>query len=492
MNDLSSLAIILSGAVIAVDVVLRVVALLIIPRNRTPASGTAWLLTATIIPIFGFLLFLLIGSNHLPRHRRRKERAAALRIRGKAPTQHIETGLHDAPAWFGEVVDLNQGMAGMPLVGGNDVHIEEDTAHALEQMVEAIDAARDRVHVEFYILAHDDSTREFFEALRRAAERGVTVRVLIDYWASRRVPGFAQTRRVLDSVGVQWAYMLPLEPLRGRFQRPDLRNHRKIVTIDGEIGFTGSLNVIHPSYHKRRALRRRMQWIDIWTRFDGPVVAELDAVFATDWFIECDQEVLGESLPERFARDRHELRGPTMSQVVPSGPGYSRETNMQMFLSLLYHAEHHVHIVSPYFVPNEAMLYALANAASRNVTIDLYVSEWGDQMLVYHAQCSYYEQLLRMGVRIWRYRPPNLLHTKYVVVDGLVSALGSSNMDMRSFMLNMEVTVLLYGEPVADRLGQIAARYRRCSTQLTLEEWSTRRWYQTLTDNVCRLTSALQ
>jgi cardiolipin synthase len=138
------------------------------------------------------------------------------------------------------------------------------------------------------------------------------------------------------------------------------------------------------------------------------------------------------------------------------------------------------------------MLYALTNITARGVRVDLYVSEIADQFLVQHAQSSYYEQLLRMGVHIWRYRAPNLLHTKYVVVDQLVSALGSSNMDMRSFTLNMEVTVLLYGEGPADALERIAKDYRANSTQLTMEEWRQRSVPQTIADNLCRLTSSLQ
>lgn len=476
----------------ALDVVIRVIALLVVPRNRTPASGTAWLLTISFLPFVGILLFLVIGTNHLPRERRLKQELAARRIGGRSPSLHVETGLVGAPDWFTEVIELNQRLSGMPLVGGNHVHIHEDAAKAFARMVDDIDRARHRVHVQFYILAYDETTAPLFAALQRAVARGVKVRVLIDFWASRRTAGFRRTRRELEATGADWAYMLPLEPLRGRFQRPDLRNHRKIVTIDGEIGYTGSLNLIHPSYHKRKAIRRGMHWVDLMARFDGPAVAELDAVFATDWFIECGEEVLEETLTERFARDVHELRGPVHCQIVASGPGYANESNLKMFLALLYHARTSVQIVSPYFVPNEAMLYALTNITARGVRVDLYVSEIADQFLVQHAQSSYYEQLLRMGVHIWRYRAPNLLHTKYVVVDQLVSALGSSNMDMRSFTLNMEVTVLLYGEGPAAALERIAKDYRANSTQLTMEEWRQRSVPQTIADNLCRLTSSLQ
>ncbi|WP_225733454.1 cardiolipin synthase [Pseudoclavibacter sp. CFCC 14310] len=480
------------GILIVIDLALRLVALFIVPRNRTPASGTAWLMTVTFFPLIGFLLFLAIGTNHLPKQRREKQREAALRINGKSPTLHVETALGNAPDWFVEVIDLNQRLGGMPLVGGNQVHIMHETLESYDAMIAEIDRAQQRVHVQFYILAYDETTAPFFAALRRAVQRGVTVRILIDYWASRRTRGFAQTRRELDAIGATWAYTLPFKPMRGHMQRPDLRNHRKIVTVDGEVGFTGSLNLVHPSYHKPKAIRRGMRWIDLMARFEGPVVAELDAVFATDWFIEVGEEVIEESLQRRFARNVHELRGPVQCQVVPSGPGYASESNLQMFLALLYHARHSVEIVSPYFVPNDAMLYAMANIRARGINVDLYVSEMADQFLVHHAQCSYYEQLLQMGVRIWRYRAPALLHTKYVIVDDQVSALGSSNMDMRSFTLNMEVTVLLYGEATANVLGDIARLYRSSSVQLTLGEWSTRPWYKRMADNICRLTSALQ
>src|SRR5690606_33813618 len=158
-------------------------------------------------------------------------------------------------------------------------------------------------------------------------------------------------------------------------------------------------------------------------------------------------------------------------QVVPSGPGFESENNLQLFLSLLYAAQERAILVSPYFVPDEALLRAVASACNRGVQVDLFVSETSDQAMVYHAQRSYYEDLLRMGVNIWLYKSPYILHTKSLSIDDETAVIGSSNMDMRSFGLNFEVSLLVRGKAFVDQLREVEDDYRSNSRQLTLEEW---------------------
>ena len=158
-------------------------------------------------------------------------------------------------------------------------------------------ARKKYVHVEFYIMSLDETTEPFFEALERAVKRGITVRVLLDHLASRRSPGYFRTIRQLEQMGVQWQLMLPMQPLRGRFQRPDLRNHRKLLVIDGDVAFTGSQNIIDPSYNKRSNSRRGLHWKDLMVRFEGPIVAGINALFVTDWYSETDELLLRETEP---------------------------------------------------------------------------------------------------------------------------------------------------------------------------------------------------
>jgi cardiolipin synthase len=179
-------------------------------------------------------------------------------------------------------------------------------------------------------------------------------------------------------------------------------------------------------------------------------------------------------------------------QVIASGPGFATENNLRAFTTLIYSARKRLSITSPYFVPDESLLYAITTTAQRGVDVELFVSAAGDQFMVYHAQRSYYEALLRAGVRIYLYPAPYVLHSKFFSVDDDVAVLGSSNMDMRSFALNYEVSLMLLGPEIVARIREVEDTYRSLSAELTLEEWLARGRKESYIDNVMRLTAALQ
>jgi cardiolipin synthase A/B len=282
--------------------------------------------------------------------------------------------------------------------------------------------------------------------------------------------------------------MLPVQPLRGKFQRPDLRNHRKLLVIDGNVAYTGSQNMVDSTYNKRANKRRGLTWKDLFVRFEGPIVGGINALFITDWYSETNTLLVRETEPI----DRVVAPDLLDCQVVPSGPGFEGENNLRLFNSLLYNARERIIITSPYFVPDESMLYAITTAAQSGLDVQLFVSEIGDQPLVYHAQRSYYEELLRAGVRIWLYKAPTLLHAKHFTVDDQVAVIGSSNMDMRSFSLNLEISVMVRGQTFVRQLREVEANYRAVSKELTLEQWQKQPRRSKLLDNVARLTATLQ
>ena len=479
---------VVAAGVVALDLTIRLTALAVVPTDRRPSSAMAWLLAIFFVPYVGAAFFLLIGSPKLPRSRRAKQRTINELI--LARTQGMDqVRLEDPwPPWFGSVVALNRRLGSMPLVTDNSAALLTDYATSLAAMTAEVDRAREHVHAEFYILMLDEATEPFFAALERAVARGVVVRVLLDHVACLRTPGYRATTRRLTAMGAQWHLMLPVQPLRGRYQRPDLRNHRKLLVVDGLVAFTGSQNVIERGYHKRRHRRRSLQWQDLVARFEGPVVAELSAVFITDWYSETD-ELLGE---EPRPVDRGEPEQDLDCQVVPSGPGFAGENNLKLFNALTYYAQERIGITSPYVVPDESLLLALTTAAERGLEVELFVSERGDQWLTHHAQQSYYEALLRAGVRIWLYPEPYVLHAKHVTIDDDVAVVGSSNMDMRSFSLNLEVSVVVRGAGFVRELRAVEDGYRSLSRELTLREWQARPWRERVLDNLARLTSALQ
>lgn len=473
---------------VLLDLAIRVFSIIYVPINRKPQTATAWLLAIFLIPYIGFIVFLVIGSTKLPHARREKQTEINAYILEQ--TEGIERVRRDHPwpAWLDSITRLNRELGAMPLVGGNSAELYPDYDESIAEMTRAIDDSRRFVHVEFYIATLDDTTRPFFEALARAQARGVTVRFLLDHWASRGYPGYKDTLAFMDRAGIEWHLMLPLLPLQGKFQRPDLRNHRKIMVIDGSVAFTGSQNLIDKSYDLKSHVDKGMEYKDLFARFEGPVVAGLNALFVTDWYSETDELLLRESDPVQRAD-----RGDALDcQVVPSGPGFDGENNLRLFNALLYSAQSKVSITSPYFVPDDSMLYAITTTAQRGVEVELFVGEMGDHAMTWHAQRSYYEGLLRAGVKIWLYRAPTILHAKHFTIDDDVSVIGSSNMDMRSFSLNLEVSVMVRGSRFVDALREVQDAYKEHSFELTLDAWVERPRRSQVLDNVARLTAALQ
>ncbi|MFZ8756108.1 cardiolipin synthase [Microbacterium sp. HMH0099] len=471
-----------------VDLVVRIAAIIIVPRNRRPTAAMAWLLAIYFIPFVGVFLFLLIGNPRLPRVRRRKQTAINHYIHDTSASLDFGTLRPHAPDWFRALVRLNRNLGAMPIAGDNAATLIADYQESLDAMADAIRQAKRYVHVEFYILQTDDSTDNFFRALEEAAARGVVVRVLLDHWANRGKPFYKQTLRRLDAMGAHWHLLLPVQPLRGRWQRPDLRNHRKLLVIDGDVAFMGSQNVTDSSYNLRRNIRRGLHWVDMMVRVEGPVVASINAVFLSDWYSETDETLSDEIDLFNVSSGPGDLD----CQIVPSGPGFDFQNNLKLFLGLLFAARERIIIVSPYFVPDEALLLAITTACQRGVHVELFVSEEGDQAMVYHAQRSYYEALLNAGVIIWMYRKPFILHSKSLTIDDEVAVIGSSNMDMRSFGLNLEVSMLVRGEEFVRDMRAVEDMYRGLSRELTIEEWRRQPLRSTILDNLARLTSALQ
>ena len=472
-----------------VGLVVRLAAVLVVPVNRRPSSAMAWLLAIFLIPYVGVTAFLLIGNPKLPKHRRDKQR----QINGMlAVLSEDAPEIVPAPGleWVSSIARLNRNLGSLPMSTGNSATLIEDYDDSLRQMATAVDAAERYVLCEFYILSVDDATVPFFASLEAAVNRGLPVHVLFDHIGSRGVPGYRATVAHLDAIGVEWRPMLPVMPLRGKYQRPDLRNHRKILVVDGEVGFLGSLNLIDRTYNKSANRKRGLMWQELVTRVEGPVVRAMNAVFLSDWYSETG-EILVDQAPGFTDEPVREV-GDLACQIVPSGPGFDNDNNLKLFNSLIYQARGRVSLTSPYFVPDESLIAAVTTAAERGVAVELFVSELGDQPMVYHAQRSYYEVLLRAGVRIYLYPAPYILHAKHFTIDDDVAVIGSSNMDMRSFGLNLEVVMMTSGRSFTAAMRAVEDRYREISRELTLEEHLDQGLATRVLDNLARLTSALQ
>ncbi|BDZ45610.1 cardiolipin synthase [Naasia aerilata] len=486
--DVASATLAIAILLIILDLSIRVGAVILIPRNRKPTSATAWLLLVLFLPYVGLLLYLLIGSPRLPKRRRERQKDIDEIIRDTTEGMDRVNRTASWPTWLESVVELNRTLGSMPLVGGNSARLLPNYDESIRAMADEVNRAQRYVHAQFYILSADPATEPFFAALEAAVKRGVSVRVLLDHVASLQYPGYRKTIKRLTRAGIDWRLLLPVQPLKGRWQRPDLRNHRKLLVVDGTVAYMGSQNMIDRSYNRWINRKRHLQWKDLMARLRGPIVAGINAIFLTDWYGETGELLTSEVEPMEDQVADHMLD----CQVVPSGPGFEGENNLRLFNALLYYAQEQLIIASPYFVPDESMLYAITTAVQRGIRVELFVSEIGDQFLVSRAQRSYYRELLEAGVVIWLYHRPVVLHAKHFTVDDEVAVIGSSNMDMRSFSLNMEVSLMVRGRDFVGQLRHVEADYRRSSRRLTLEEWDDQPFWGSVVDNLARLTSALQ
>jgi cardiolipin synthase A/B len=475
----------LSAVLLVLDYGIKIVAIGVVPENRRPSSSQAWLLLILLAPVVGLPLFLLIGSPYINRRRHRiQAEANAALLAGSNALPMLPVGV-TAPRPMSGAVALNRNLGSLPCVLGTPIGLYPGYGDSIAAMTEAVRNAERAVNFEIYILALDVTSAPFFDAMADAVRRGVKVRLLYDHIGSRRYPGFRQMNQRLTHDGIDWHQMLPIKPLRGRWRRPDLRNHRKLLIVDDEVAFMGSQNMIDSSYLSKTNRRIGRHWQDLNVGLRGLIVRELATVFALDWYTETGELL---DIPSGSTQQPGELA----MQALPSGPGFTTEPNLRLFNLLIYRAERRLSIVSPYFIPDESLLIAITTASQRGVEVELFASAQADQFMVHHAQRSYYRALLEAGVKIWLYPAPAVLHTKFLTVDDDVSVIGSSNMDMRSFYLDYEISLMVIGPDSVRDLQVVAQQYRDVSLQLSLESWNRRPWPGRYVDNVMRLTSALQ
>jgi cardiolipin synthase len=480
----------LTSTLVVIDLVIRLLSPGTVPANRRPSSGMAWVILILIVPLLGFLVWLTFGRTSIGARRHERQAVANAVVRERVSDIPSPPLPADAPAYLASALHLNRSLGAFPPVSTAEATLFSDYDESIRGMAEAVDQATDRVHVEFYIMAWDATTEPFFQALVRATERGVTVRLLFDHLGTRGLPVFDELKRKLDATDIEWHAMLPLQPLRDITRRLDLRNHRKILVIDGTLAFMGSLNMTEPGYNKPKNHKAGRKWVELTCRVEGALARSLEAVFLTDWYTETGEELWPPVPPGALVADEHP--GGIIGQVVPSGPGIVSENNLRLFTTLIYGATRRLSITSPYFVPDESLLYAVTTAAQRGVDVELFVGAVGDQFMVHHAQRSYYKALLDAGVKIWLYEAPLVLHSKHFSVDDDLVVLGSSNMDMRSFALNYEVSMLLVGPSVVEQMRTVEDGYRARSRLLTAEEWGRQPYHSIYLDNLMRLTAALQ
>ncbi|MDM9650617.1 cardiolipin synthase [Pseudomonas sp. CW003PS] len=443
--------------------------------KRDPRSATLWVLLIALLPLGGSLLYVLFGINRYQRRARRLFPGADY----PAVRQDLSPTMPEAvsPPLAG-LAHLVGRATGQSLTGGNRIEPLVDGEQAYPAMLAAIESARYSVALASYIFDSQGIGAQFVDALRRAHERGVQVRVLIDDVYARWTPRSAY--RALQRAGVPVATFNPTL-IPARLHAAHLRNHRKLLVIDGETGFTGGMNIFS-TYWRPDAPGQACH--DLHFRLRGPVVEHLMRSFTDDW---CD--TTGERLSKGFWGEppvTADEPGTSWARGIEAGPDEALDRMRWTFMGALSAAKHSVRIWTPYFVPDQPMIAALSTAALRGVRIDVLTPANGDHPTVQWAARAHYWQVLEHGVRIFE-RPGPFDHSKLMLVDGAWCCLGSANWDARSLRLNFEFNVEVYDTALSTRLSSLFDAARDASGEISAKALRARPLAIRLRDGLARL-----
>ena len=450
--------------------------ILIISQNRHPVRTLAWILILCLLPGLGLVLYLLFGTDKRKDRLISDKRLAQLKSEVAASNslmlrKQVPNGHEDLATllWM-----TNKAI---PLAG-NDVKVYTSFDPMLEDLLTDMDKATDHVHFEFFKFEDDKVGRKVGEKLRELAARGLEVRVTYDSAANLTRYKFY---RWLRKGGVQVHSFLPVI-LPFLTSTTNYRNHRKIVVIDGKVGYLGGMNIAD-RYSK--GIRGGV-WRDTHARIQGPAAAELQTAFLVDW----------QYCSRRFVSgDRYfpcvEPCGDSIVQIATSGPMDEWKVTMQGMIRLITQAQRYVYIESPYFIPTEPVMLALKNAALSGVDVRIIIPYYGDKgVLVPLASRSYVEEALIAGVKIYFYGG-GYLHSKTLVSDGTVCTVGSTNLDVRSFEQDFEINAFIYDAAVSRKLRDAFLSDMENSTRVTLEQWRKRSTWEKFKESFARLFSPI-
>jgi len=459
-----------------------VMVVVILRRNLAPVTALAWLVLIFLVPILGLIIYLLIGVSYLGKRRAKyhREIVGSARSEDRMALMQAHTVRPEMGPEQQTMIVHAERISGNPIVSGNYIELIADSEELYRRMVYDIDASNHHVHLMYYIVRLDRIGHMVTDALKRAASRGVTCRMLVDAAGSRDMlrKGIAGQLR---ASGIQLHAMLPAAPWRRKLARIDLRNHRKVVVIDGRIAYAGSHNMVEEDYGHRRAGK----WVDLSGRFTGPVANQFQMLFLDDWQFETEEHLDSEQLFPSL-----QPAGEIAAQVVPTGPSHEGESFRRVLLAALYTAQRKIIVTTPYLVPDEPTMLALSMAADRGVEVLLIVPRRSDHPLVAAAGRSYFDKLIDSGVKIFQYHG-GMLHAKTITVDDAFALLGSANIDIRSFYLNFELNVLLYGPQITHELRFAQQQYLSHSCHVDLVQWRHRPAIKRYAENAAALLSPL-
>lgn len=431
--------------------------------KRDPRAALGWIAVCLMFPLAGPLLYFLFGFNRIrTRARKLQARSPSRDPVAGTPLSHFALSSSDVSVVYRELARIGDAVTGHPLVGGNRLQMMTSGEEVYEAMLASIAGAASSVSLATYIFESNQTGKRFVDALAAAKQRGVEVRVLVD--GIGELYSIPRIGRLLREARIPVARFLP-----PRLWPPtvhiNLRNHRKLLIVDGQLGFTGGMNIGDRHLLDGGASRRPV--VDLHFRIEGPVVAQMEEVFLDDWAFATGHEVADVAMP---IRDR---QGTAICRAVVDGPDEDLDSLVTLLVGAISSARSSVSIMSPYFLPSPGICAALQAAALRGVEANVILPEDNNLPFVDWATRNMLHDLLRWGVRVF-YQPPPFAHSKLFLVDDHYAQIGSANLDPRSLRLNFELVVEVYDAPFTRTLAEHFTSILATAREVTIEQLDAR------------------
>jgi len=456
--------------------------IVILLENRNPVKSLSWILVLLFLPILGIILYLYLGQDYRKQKIVSKKSIRRLHNRPKMDLEELDVEKSVLPPRSKHLIHLLKNNSEALAFKDNEVTLYTKGEDTFKALFDAIENAKKEIHVEFYIIENDVIGKRFRELLIRKAKEGIRIRLIFDYVGSfhfKRRP-----QKELRDAGIELYAFLPAHfKITIRKNRINYRNHRKIVIIDGKIGFTGGLNIAD----RYLTGNKLGMWRDTFMKVQGPAVHGLQNAFLTDWFFVSRQLLSGNRFfpPIPPCPDQNNVL-----QIVTSGPDSDWENIMQGIFVAITSATQYVYIQTPYFMPTDVIMAALQTAALGGVDVRVMMPERTDTFMTQSCSYSNITQSLEAGVKIYIYRNA-FMHSKAIVIDDQLSTIGSSNMDFRSYEQNFELNAFIYDEKIAKQLKRFFLFDQKQCTETTLDEWRNRALWTRVKESVSRLFSPL-
>lgn len=459
--------------------------LVIIHDRRDPTKALSWILVVTFLPVFGMAWFIVVGRNHRKEKIFNRKEVLDVVTIDRLCHEQLE-GIVNLDVKSNELIRKNLGFITLMLNNSkslltihNKVKILNNGSETFASMLDAISKAKKFIHIEFYIFEYDKIGKKFCEALAQKVAEGIEVRVIFDSVGNRALK--RKSLKKIRAMGIDMRSFMPVRIVKFA-NKINYRNHRKIIVVDGEVAFTGGINIAD------RYLEgvRQGIWRDTHLRIEGEAVNSLQTIFMTDWYFVSEKELLNNK--KYFPANKITNESPL--QITTSGPDSDWQSIMQAYFAAINRADKYIYVSTPYLLPNQAVLTAMRVASLRGVDVRVIIPFRGDNKIVSWASYSYVTNLLEAGVRVYLYQI-GFNHSKYFVIDDQMCSIGSANLDIRSFEDDFEVNAMLYDPEIAIELKGYFMVDTEGSIEVTKEMWDLHPKWETFMENLARLLSPL-